>query len=186
MRTLLLLTLACLPAAAQTGKHPNYDDDIKPVFARYCFQCHSASEMRSGLSLESFAGVNKGGSSGEVVIPGRPASSILYKAIAHEGEGVPQMPLGGAKLADQYINLIRDWIQQGLFENATSQPLGNVGPSLDFKPTGINRPVGPPAMPATLAPVKLPETARANPVTALAASPWAPLLAVSGHERIDL
>jgi Planctomycete cytochrome C/WD domain, G-beta repeat len=181
----LLFALALAPAAAQTGKHPNYDDDVKPVFARYCFQCHSASEMRSGLSLESFAGVLKGGG-GEVVIPGRPASSVLYKAVAHEGEGVPQMPLGGAKIPDQYINLIRDWIQQGLLETAISQPLGNVGPSLDFKPTGLNRPVGPPAMPTTLAPVKSPETARANPVTALAASPWAPLLAVSGHERIDL
>jgi WD40 repeat protein len=186
MRTLLLLTLACLPAAAQTGKHPNYDDDIKPIFARYCFQCHSASEMRSGLSLESFAGVNKGGSSGEVVIAGRPASSILYKAVAHEGEGIPQMPLGGAKLADPYLNLIRDWIQQGLLETATSQPLGNVGPSLDFKPTDLNRPAGPPAMPQALTPLHLAEPARANPVTALAASPWAPLIAVSGHERIYL
>jgi hypothetical protein len=182
----LLFTLALLPVAAQTGKHPNYDDDVKPVFARYCFQCHSASEMRSGLSLETFAGVNKGGSSGEVVIPGRPASSVLYKAVAHEGEGVPQMPLGGAKIPDQYIAIIRDWIQQGLLETATSQPLGNVGPSLDFKPTNLNRPAGPPAMPEGLAPLHLPETARANPVTAMAASPWAPLLAVSGHERIYL
>src|SRR5579863_6110298 len=186
MRTAMLFTLALLPAAAQTGKHPNYDDDIKPIFARYCFQCHSASEMRSGLSLESFAGVNKGGSSGEVVIPGRPASSILYKAVAHEGEGIPQMPYGGAKLADQYINLIRDWIQQGLLENANSQPLGNVGPSLDYKPTDLNKPAGPPAMTQDLAALKLPEPARANPVTALAASPWAPLVAVSGHERIYL
>ena len=181
----LLLALS-VALHAQSPKHPNYDDDIRPIFARYCFQCHSASEMRSGLSLESFAGVTKGGSSGEVVIPGRPASSILYKAVAHEGEGVPQMPFGGPKLADQYLNLIRDWIQQGLLETAASQPLGNVGPSLDFKPTDLNRPAGSPAMPGSLAPLDLPEPARANPITALAASPWAPLLAVSGHERIHL
>jgi WD40 repeat protein len=41
-------------------------------------------------------------------------------------------------------------------------------------------------MPDSLPALSLPETARANPVTALAASPWAPLLAVSGHERIYL
>jgi len=184
-RTALLIALALAPAWAQ-GKHPNYDDDVRPIFARYCFTCHSASEMRSGLSLESFAGVMKGGGAGEVAIPGRPASSILYKAVAHEGDGVPRMPLGGAKIPDQYISIIHDWIQQGLLETATSQPLGNVGPSLDFKPTDLNRPAGPPAMPQALAALNLAEPARANPVTALAASPWAPLLAIAGHERIYL
>ena len=133
-----MLAPALCPQAAH---HPNYDDDVKPIFARYCFTCHSASEMRSGLSLESFAGVLKGGGAGEVVIPGRPASSILYKAVAHEGDGVPQMPLGGAKIPDQYIALIRDWIQQGMLETAASQPLGNVGPSLDYKPTGDRKSV---------------------------------------------
>lgn len=186
MRIAIAIALALLPAAAQTGKHPNYDDDVKPIFVRYCLTCHSSSEMRSGLSLETFAGVNKGGSSGEVVIPGRPASSVLYKAVAHEGEGIPQMPLGGPKIPDQYISIIRDWIGNGLLETASSQPLGNVGPSLDFKPTSLNRPAGPPAMPQALAPLNLPEPARSNPVTAMAASPWAPLLAVSGHERIYL
>jgi WD40 repeat protein len=182
MRPLLFL-LAAAPAFAQ---HPNYDDDVKPIFARYCFQCHSAGEMRSGLNLESFAGVLKGGSSGDAVIAGRPASSTLYKAVAHEGNGIPMMPLGGAKIPDAYITTIRDWIQQGLLENAASKPKGPVGPSLDYKPTSLNRPKGAPAMPHSLPALNLPEPARANPVTALAASPWAPLLAVAGHDRIYL
>jgi WD40 repeat protein len=65
-------------------------------------------------------------------------------------------------------------------------PRGAVGPSLDFKPGNLNRPAGPAAMPGSLDALNLPETARAQPVTALAASPWAPLLAVAGHERIYL
>ncbi len=96
------------------------------------------------------------------------------------------MPLGGAKIPDAEIALIRDWIQQGLLETATSQPQGPVGPSLDFKPTDLNRPEARPRCRGSLAPVNWPEPARANPVTALAASPWAPLLAVAGHERIYL
>lgn len=182
---LLLLVAACT-LSAQTGKHPNYEDDVKPIFARYCFTCHSASEKRSGLSLDTFAGVVKGGSSGDVVVPGRPASSLLYKAVAHEGDGVPMMPYGGAKIADPYIATIRDWIQQGLLENSTSQPRGPAGPSLEFKSSTLNRPAGAPAMPGSLEPFTLPEPTRANPVTALAANPWAPLLAVAGHERIYL
>jgi WD40 repeat protein len=57
---------------------------------------------------------------------------------------------------------------------------------LEFKTSDLNRPKGEPAMPQSLPTVMMPETAHANPVTALAASPWAPLIAVSGHERIYL
>jgi hypothetical protein len=175
-----------LPLAALAQHHPNYEDDVRPIFARRCFTCHSAAEMRSGLNLETFAGVLKGGGSGEAVIPGRPASSLLYKAVAHEGDGVPRMPLGGSKIPDAEILVIRDWIQLGLLETAASVPKGPAAPSLDYKPSDLNRPTGAPAMPAALAPVALPAPSRAGPVTALAASPWAPLVAVSGHERIYL
>ncbi len=185
MRRLGIFLFCAASLAGQAGR-PNYDDDVKPVFARYCLACHSAGEMRSGLNLETYNGVLKGGSSGDAVIPGRPASSTLYKAVAHEGDGVPRMPLGGAKIPDSSVALIRDWIQSGLLENATSTPKGNIGPSLDFKPGSLNKPSGPAAMPGALPPVTLPEPEKANPITALAASPWAPLLAVAGHERIYL
>jgi hypothetical protein len=185
MRRLILILVLTSPVFTQTGRHPNYEDDVKPVFARRCFGCHSAGEMRAGLNLESYAGVLKGGGSGDVVIAGRPAASVLYKAVMHE-DGAPQMPLGGAKLPDQEIALIRDWIQQGLLETAASVPKGPVGPSTEYKTSDLNHPSGPPAMPESLPPVTSPEPAKANPVTALATSPWAPLAAVSGHDRIYL
>ena len=179
-----LLLCLLLPLTAQPH-HPNYDDDIRPLFARRCFGCHNASEMRSGLSLESYAGVLKSGGSGDAVIAGRPTSSLLFKAVNRD-EGAPQMPLGLPKLPDAEIALIREWISGGLLESANSVPKGPVAPSLDYKPTDINRPAGPPAMPGALASLNLPEPERANPVTALASSPWAPLLAIAGHERIYL
>ncbi len=58
---------------------------------------------------------------------------------------------------------------------------------VDLTTVTTGKPDGPPPMPTgTLPPVNLPQTPRATPVTAMAASPWAPLLAVSGHERILL
>src|SRR5579871_6290880 len=143
---LLLMVPAFLPVSlsAQTGKHPNYDDDVKPIFARYCFACHNAGEMRSGLNLEAYSGVLKGGGSGDAVIPGRAAASLLYKAVARE-EGAPQMPLGNPKIPDAAIATIREWIAGGLLETASSQPKGPVAPSLDFKPTSLNKPSGAPA-----------------------------------------
>ena len=172
-------------AFAQTAGHPNYEDDVKPVFARRCFGCHSAGEMRSGLNLETYAGVLKGGSSGDVVIAARAASSMLYRAVARE-DGAPQMPLGQAKLPDAEIALIREWIQGGLLETAASLPKGPVGPSVEYRGSELNKPAGPAAMPNGLAALALKEPARAHPVTALAASPWSPLVAIAGHERIYL
>jgi WD40 repeat protein len=178
--------LLLAPGFAQTVVgHPNYDDDVKPLFARRCFGCHSAGEMRSGLNLESYAGVLKGGSSGDVVIAGRAASSMLYRAVARE-EGAPQMPLGQAKLPDAEIATIREWIQGGLLETAASIPKGSVGPSAVYSGSALNKPAGTPAMPEGLTVVPVKETARAHPVTALAASPWAPLVAIAGHDRIYL
>src|SRR5258707_3393060 len=98
MRFRIVIVLLAATAAAQAGKHPNYDDDVKPVLARRCFACHSASEMRSGLNLESYAGVLKGGGAGEAVKPGRPSARILYLAWSHEGEGGPRMPFGLPKI----------------------------------------------------------------------------------------
>src|SRR5260370_21104148 len=111
MRYLLLLTLA-LGASAQTAKPPTYDDDVKAIFRRRCFGCHSSAESRPGLSLETYAGVLKGGGSGDIVIPGRPAASLLYKVVAHEGAGVPRMPLTQANIPDSEIALIHDSIQK--------------------------------------------------------------------------
>jgi hypothetical protein len=173
-----------LPLDGQLAR-PNYEDDVRPIFVRRCLGCHSAGEMRAGLSLESYADVLKGGGSGEIAVAGRPASSMLFKVISHE-EGVPQMPFGLPKLPDAEIAVIRDWIQRGALENAASRPRGPVEPSLEFRAADLNRPKGAPAMPGPLPPVSLPKTTRVNPVTALAASPWAPLIAVSGHERIYL
>ncbi|MBS1857105.1 MAG: hypothetical protein JST11_17170 [Acidobacteria bacterium] len=174
--------LASTPLLAQ---HPNYEDDVKPLFARRCFACHSAGEMRSGLNLESYAGVLKGGSSGDAVVAARAAASLLYKAVARE-EGAPQMPLGLPRLPENEISLIRDWIQNGLLETAASLPKGPVGPSLAYRGSDLNQPAGAPAMPGPLPPLALKPPGRPHPITALAASPWAPLLAAAGHERIFL
>jgi WD40 repeat protein len=181
-----LLRLAILLIAAPALAATNYEDDVKPIFGRYCLGCHSAGEMRAGLNLETYTGVLKGGGGGEVVKPGRSSTSALFQAVSHEGNGVPPMPLGGAKIPDVAINTIRDWIQGGLLETATSQPKGPVSTSSAFQPSNLNKPSGPPAMPQSLPALTTPQTTRPHPVTAIAASPWAPLLAVAGHERIYL
>src|SRR5215469_14401337 len=134
---LFLLVVTVVPVTLLAQRPVTYDDDLKPLVQRRCLPCHSASEMRASLNLETFQGVMKGGGSGDVVKPGRASISMLYKVLARE-EGVPQMPLGGPKLPDADIAKVREWIQGGLLENATSKPQGPAVQSLTYKPSDLN------------------------------------------------
>src|ERR1700687_919112 len=124
----ILFAAMLAPLAAQTPKRIEYENDVKPIFQRHCLTCHSAGQTTAGLSLESYAGVLKGGGSGEIVKPGRSALSLLYQVVAQETDGVPRMPFGQAKIADNEIAVIRDWIDQGLLADAASIPKGQTAP----------------------------------------------------------
>ena len=165
---LAVIPLLALPLAAQDAKKLTYDDDVKPIFRRRCFACHNASEMKSGLNLEAYPGVMKGGGSGDIVKPGRPSGSTLYLAVAQEGNGIPRMPLGGAKIPDAEISLIREWIQLGALENTKSAAVVQAGPSMAYIGSSLNRPTGPPAMPQDLPAVVVTTKVHALPITALA------------------
>ena len=59
-------------------------------------------------------------------------------------------------------------------------------PKFDFKldPSAMGKPQGPPAMPEGVSTDPVVVSARPNAITAMAASPWAPLVAVSGHKQV--
>ena len=171
---------------AQSPRKMTYEDDVKGVFQRHCLGCHSAAQMTAGLSLETYAGVLRGGGSGEIVTVGRSGTSLLFQVLAQETDGVPRMPMGQPKLSDNELATIRDWIDQGLLADATSSPKGSTAASIDFKPVAADNAAGIGAMPSNLESAVLPEVVRPHPVTAIAASPIAPLITIAGHERIFL
>lgn len=163
---------------------PTYEDDIKPVLRSKCLGCHNVDEANAGLDLSTFAGVMKGGSSGPAVVAGRPDSSTLYRAVTHM-DGVEPMPPDSGRLPDDMIRLFNDWIRGGLLERtgATSHLAGVTA----IDPTKLAKTGNLPAiMPGPLAIRKPVATVRPPLPQAIAASPTAPLLAVSGHEQVLL
>ena len=166
-----LAILIGLAAPAQVPKKMTYDDDVKPIFQQHCLVCHSAAQMTAGLNLESYQGVLKGGGAGEVVQPGRSASSLLYQVLAQEIDGVPRMPFGQPKISDKEISAVRDWIDQGLLADATSQPKGRTGAPIAFTAAPSMGKDAAQPMPKKLPVVAPADVVRPHPVTALAASP---------------
>jgi len=102
------------PAAAPADE---YTTIVQPIFTGHCMPCHSDAKSRGGLSLESPAGILKGGKmDGPVIVPGHPEKSLLVSLIRHEGptdDPMPMPPPPRDKLSDADIAAVTKWIQDG-------------------------------------------------------------------------
>ena len=97
-----------------------YDEAGKAMFVRYvrpllesqCLSCHGAGQVkRSGFDLSTREGLLRGGENGPAVVPGKAGESALYKRVKHDLQ--PGMPFQGAKISDELIARIGDWINAG-------------------------------------------------------------------------
>jgi WD40 repeat protein len=173
------------PGKADAKEAVTYKDHVAAVLRKHCANCHNADKATSDLNVTTYQTLIAGGSSGEAISPGKPDQSLLYRVAAHLDE--PHMPPKQPKIPDADLTVIKKWIELGAPDTSASA-VKNASRKLEIDVAAVSsgKPDGPPPMPQKLPAVSLPHTSRAHPVTALAASPWAPLLAVSGHERILL
>jgi mono/diheme cytochrome c family protein len=94
------------PTAAQL-KH--FEQHIRPLLLARCLKCHGAKEQKSGLRLDSLAGMLKGGESGPAIVPGKPDESMLIEAVRYESY---EMPPDG-QLKDHEVAALVKWIELG-------------------------------------------------------------------------
>lgn len=178
---------ACLSVGTATAQEVKltYEDHIRPVLENKCFSCHNPDKKKGGLELTSYSGLMNGGSGGAVVEPGNPAASRLWTYSAHKEE--PYMPPEGAPLEAKDLNLLAKWITDGVVEakGGVARKAGKPKVDLTFA-GGAGKPSGPAARPQNVLLEPVVVTARTNAITALAASPWTPLLAVAGQKQILL
>src|SRR5690606_28029226 len=87
--------------------------EVRAIFAHNCYQCHSENKQKGDLILENKRGVFKGGKSGEVIVPGDPEKSELYRRITLSPDDDDVMPKKGKVLKKNEIALIKLWIKKG-------------------------------------------------------------------------
>jgi hypothetical protein len=88
----------------------NFENRVRPLLADRCVKCHGPRKQESNLRLDSRSAMMRGGDSGPAMVPGKPADSLLVKAIRHEGD--LRMPPDSRLAADQVATLTR-WIADG-------------------------------------------------------------------------
>lgn len=187
-RIVVGLTLAIAVGAVgadEPAEKITYQDHVQPILRQHCFSCHSQSQAKSDLALDAFGAVMQGGASGAVIEPGDPDSSRLWMLVSHAEE--PHMPPEQDKLPEEKLALIKKWIELGALENSGSQAAMKAKPKFDLSmSSGAGQPAGGPVMPEGLARQPYVTSSRPGAVTALASSPWAPLVAVAGQKQILL
>jgi hypothetical protein len=107
-----LLQGAVIHLASAQGRRIDFRRDVEPILRANCYQCHGASKASAQLRLDDKELAMKGGISGAVIIPGNGKDSRLMKRVLGEGDE-SRMPLGGAPLKANQIELIRKWIDEG-------------------------------------------------------------------------
>jgi WD40 repeat protein len=176
------------PAAekAKAAAKVTYDEHVMPLLREKCFACHNQDRKSGGLRLNTFSNAMAGGASGAVVKAGDAANSVLFKLVTHQQE--PHMPPKSPMLPKESLDLIRQWIEGGAPENAGSKAVVVNKPKFDISLAAAakGKPEGPPPMPQKLSLEPVTPTARANALTALASSPWAPVIAVGGQKQVVL
>lgn len=184
--TVLSLLVLHAPARAEDEHKVNFQDDIAPIFEGECNACHNSGQKKGGLALDTYGALMEGGGSGAVIVPGESSNSRLYLLVTHAE--TPTMPPNSPKMIDEDLALIEAWIAGGAPETSGSVVAMAAKPKLDFTldPDSVGKPVGEPAMPVGLSTQPVVVSPRPNAILALAASPWAPLVAVAGHKQVLL
>ena len=91
---------------------PSYTKDVKPFLAKYCTECHSGKEAKSGYNFDAFAGLTKAGKKGAAVVPEKPEKSLLILTMTGGAKAMPPKKSPN-KPTKEEIDLIRDWIKKG-------------------------------------------------------------------------
>lgn len=88
-----------------------FESKIRPALIEHCIRCHGAEKQQGGLRLDAAEGWKEGGDTGEVIVAGMPAASLLLTAIEYEDSGLEMPPKG--ILPKETIEAFREWIRLG-------------------------------------------------------------------------
>ena len=108
---LLLLTFSGSVAVATD--QTSFAEEIQPLFAKHCLQCHGPDKAEAGLQLHlrdsAFAVLESGT---RAIVPADTANSELLSRVVSTDPDL-QMPPEGERLSAAEIAALRQWIKEG-------------------------------------------------------------------------
>ncbi len=118
---LALMTSGCQKSGRISGASDSVDFNlhIRPILSDRCFKCHGpdANQRKSNLRLDTREGALaalKDNPSAHVIVPGSAGESEVYLRISTRDTSILMPPpASNLKLAEEEIQIIKEWINQG-------------------------------------------------------------------------
>ena len=132
MRPGLLAILALVIPAARAAAMPSdaerhFLDKVKPLLDSRCVSCHGYDKQKGSLRLDTHAALLKGGDTGPGIVPGKPADSLILKAVMHTAAGLEMPPKERLTATD--VAVLERWIRDGAPWPHTPSPSTQPTPS---------------------------------------------------------
>ncbi len=119
-RVVMLAIAGNLPqlrAADTSDATAFFENKIRPLLVRHCYECHGPDEAESQLRLDTRAGWEKGGDRGPAIVPGDPSSSLLVRAVTGQDPELAMPPKDtGDTLQPSEIEDLVTWIRHGAMD----------------------------------------------------------------------
>ena len=95
---------------------------VEPIFDDKCVQCHGPEKKKGKLRLDTFDYVMRGGKDGQVIRPGDPKNSELFRRVTLPRDNKDAMPAEGKPgLTAAEIKVIEFWIASGAVEKLAAE-----------------------------------------------------------------
>lgn len=94
-----------------------FEKHVRPLLINHCYDCHGEALAEANLRLDTKIGWQRGGKSGPAVVPHKPSSSLLIRAVTDTND-VQLMPPpdAGNPLSDIQIEILKHWVRSGAFD----------------------------------------------------------------------
>jgi mono/diheme cytochrome c family protein len=119
----LTLFVGSLLAASAAGQDIDYVRDVKPLLARHCAKCHGPDKQENGLRVDAASLALRGGDGGAAIIKGKPAESLLIRAVKGDDELSQMPPEDEPQLSAEQVAVLVKWVEAGAMHPADERPL---------------------------------------------------------------
>ncbi len=151
-RPLLVLFVSAASAAEIPAEQLHFfEEKVRPILVEHCYKCHSADaeKLKGDLRLDTRAGWQKGGDSGQPsILPGDPDASPLIVAVRRTDKDTampPKTALDSAKVA-----VLEAWVKMGApdpREATGPKPKNDAKSWWSFRPLAKPEPPSPAGLP---------------------------------------
>jgi hypothetical protein len=107
-----------------------FEISVRPLLSEQCYSCHSqkSGKSKGGLRVDSLPTLLKGGETGPALVPGKPDTSLMIKAVSYQDADLQMPPK--KRLGEQQVAIFREWITRGAYwpaGSSTGSPLPIAG-----------------------------------------------------------